>query len=312
MYYKVATSQLPAPRLLRVLKLYYKVAPLLSFLSFQLLAPRTKVVLQSRQFSSPSSADTPRTKVVLQSRQFSASSSTDAAPATKSAPRGSQSAAPATKSAHGGSQSAAPATKSAHGGSQSAVPATKSACACHEICTWRFTNALRLPQNLHLEVHTVLRLPRNLHIEVHKALCLSALQETTETSNHNGGTIPTMIRARSENDPSPRPSRTQRSAKLDLQASEPPFLLKNTAFRASAISRKCILYCACHEICTSRFTKRCACQELCHKVLCLPRNLHLEVHKVLRLPRELELELLKLELTGARALETRATWSYSY
>ena len=46
-----------------------------------------------------------------------------------------------------------------------------------------------------------------------------------------------------------------------------------------------------------------------HKVLCLPRNLHLEVHKVLRLPRKLELELLNLELAGAGALETRATWS---
>ena len=44
-----------------------------------------------------------------------------------------------------------------------------------------------------------------------------------------------------------------------------------------------------------------------HKVLCLPRNLHLEV-KVLRLPRKLELELLELERTGARALETRATY----
>ena len=38
---------------------------------------------------------------------------TSIAPATKSAPGGSQSAVPATKSAHGGSQSAAPATKSA-------------------------------------------------------------------------------------------------------------------------------------------------------------------------------------------------------
>ena len=72
-----------------------------------------------------------------------------------------QSAVPATRSAHGGSQSTAPATKSAHEGSQSAAPATKSAhpapvpsrrqgvhptpwqaakrCACHEICTRRFT-----------------------------------------------------------------------------------------------------------------------------------------------------------------------------
>ena len=46
-----------------------------------------------------------------------------------------------------------------------------------------------------------------------------------------------------------------------------------------------------------------------HKVLRLPRNLHMEVHKVLCLPRKLELELLKLELTGAGAIETRANWS---
>ena len=39
--------------------------------------PRTKVVLQGRQFSASSSPDTPRTTVVLQGRQFSASSSAD-------------------------------------------------------------------------------------------------------------------------------------------------------------------------------------------------------------------------------------------
>ena len=39
-----------------------------------------------------------------------------------------------------------------------------------------------------------------------------------------------------------------------------------------------------------------------HKALRLPRNLRMEVHKVLCLPRKLELELLKLELTGARAI----------
>ena len=55
LYYKVASSQLPAPQ----------------------IAPRTKVVLESRQFSASSSPATLRTQVVLQSRQFSASSSTD-------------------------------------------------------------------------------------------------------------------------------------------------------------------------------------------------------------------------------------------
>ena len=49
-----------------------------------------------------------------------------------------------------------------------------------------------------MEVHKVLRLPRNLHMEVHKVLRMpatkSALQETSENSNRNGGTIPIMIR----------------------------------------------------------------------------------------------------------------------
>ena len=65
---------------------------------------------------------------------------------------------------------------------------------------------LRLPRILHMEVHKVLCWQRNLHMEVHKVLRLprnlqsaapatkSALQETTETSSDNGGTIPRMIR----------------------------------------------------------------------------------------------------------------------
>ena len=96
------SSHLPAPQILRVLKLYYQVA------SSHLPAPqilRATVVLQSRQFSSSSSPDTPRHQfsssssllklyyqvasshlpppqilratVVLQSRQFSSSSSPD-------------------------------------------------------------------------------------------------------------------------------------------------------------------------------------------------------------------------------------------
>ena len=69
LYYKVASSQLPAPQILRVLQLYYKVAS--SQLPAPQIAPRTRVVLPSHQFSSSSSPDTPRTKVVLQSRQCS-------------------------------------------------------------------------------------------------------------------------------------------------------------------------------------------------------------------------------------------------
>ena len=184
LHYKVASSQLPAPQ----------------------IAPRTKVALQSRQFSASSSADTPRTKVALQSRQFSASSSTDAVPATKSAHGGLQSAVPGTKSAHGGSQSAVPATKSAHEGSQSAAPATKSAhqapvpsrrqgvhptpwqpasaahstqmlpaerrCPADARAYIRPLGKQQAPHTVHMEVHKVLCLPRDLRMKVHKVLRL--------------------------------------------------------------------------------------------------------------------------------------------
>ena len=68
---------------------------------------------------------------------------------------------PATKSARGGSQSAEPATKSARGGSQSAAPATESAHGGSQSAA---------------------------------PATKSALQETSGNSNHDGGTIPPMIR----------------------------------------------------------------------------------------------------------------------
>ena len=96
MYYKVASSQLPAPQIAPraegVLETRQfsassstatprtKVAA-----SSSLTTPRTKVVLHSRQCSSPSSPDTPRPQVVLPTRQFSSSRS-PATPRTTLAP----------------------------------------------------------------------------------------------------------------------------------------------------------------------------------------------------------------------------------
>ena len=96
-------------------------------------------------------------------------------PATKSAYGGSQSAVPARKSAHGGTQSAAPATKSAHGGSQSAVPARKSA---------------------HGGTQSAAPATKSAHGGSQSAApaTKSSLQETSESSNPNGRTIPRMIR----------------------------------------------------------------------------------------------------------------------
>ena len=102
--------------------------------SRQLIAPRTKVVLQSRQFSSSSSPDTSRTKVVVQSRQFSASSSTDTS-CTKVVLQSRQ--------------------------FSSSSSADFRALKLHYKVA---SSQLPAPQ--------MLRLPRNLHMEVHKGLCL--------------------------------------------------------------------------------------------------------------------------------------------
>ena len=186
------------------------------------------------------------------------------APATKPAHRGSQSAAPATNSAHGGSQSAVPATKYAHGGSQSAVPATKSALqettetSNHNGRTipsmtrdrlatvvprsfpvdvrrsMEVHKVLRLPRNLHMEVHKVMRLPRNLHTEVRKLLCLP---RTLHIEVHKVLCLP----------------RTETVLQPSFRGASPSRF--GEAWRFTN--------CACHEICTSRFTQRCACHELC-------------------------------------------------
>ena len=73
LYYKVASSQLPAPQIAPRTKVVLQSRRFSA--SSSRIAPRTTVVLPSRQFSSSHSPATPRTKVVLPSRQFSSSSS---------------------------------------------------------------------------------------------------------------------------------------------------------------------------------------------------------------------------------------------
>ena len=153
-----------------------------------------------------------------------------------------RSAVPATRSAHGGSQSTAPATKAAHEGSQSAAPATKSAhpapvpsrrqgvhptpwqaarcCACHEICTRRFTTCCAC--------HEI-------------CTCSAGAQPTPGRTSDPEGSQSAAPATKSAH-PAPVPSRRQGVHPTPWQAA------------------KC---CACHEICTRRFTKCCACHEIC-------------------------------------------------
>ena len=76
---------LPAPQILHVLKLYYKVVS--SQLPAPQIAPRTKVVLQSRQFSASSYTDcSAYQSCILASHQFSSSSLPDTPRTTNRTP----------------------------------------------------------------------------------------------------------------------------------------------------------------------------------------------------------------------------------
>ena len=108
-------------------------------------------------------------------------------------------------------------------------------CACHEICTWRFT---KVPQPEPLTEHggsqSAAPATNSAHGGSQSAAPAtnSARQETSEYSNHNGGT-------------DRRPPTDNATARAT-----------NGAWRFT----KC---CACHEFCTWRFTKSCACHDFC-------------------------------------------------
>ena len=54
--------------------------------------------------------------------------------------------------------------------------------------------------------------------------------------------VKTLVAMQGRFDHDARPFRNRRSAELDLPGSEPPFVLKNATFRASAISQTRTLY----------------------------------------------------------------------
>ena len=107
---------------------------------------------------------------------------------------------------------------------------------------------------------------------------------------------PTIIRRQSEHEIviSPHPP-LRRPYPSDL---EHDFVLKNTTFRAPAISQNVTKCCACHEKWQSNFTKYCACHAKCISWLIRvtyetsfrmrgASNVNLEAHQILRLPRKM-------------------------
>ena len=310
--------------MLRVLKLYYKVAS--SQLPALQIALRTKLVLESRQFSASSSTDcsayesctkklpvlsfqlyrllrvlkmyykvassqlpalqiAPRTKDVLQSRQFSASSSTDCS-AYQSCTRKS----PVLSFQlyrllrvlklyiFASSQQCLP--RNLHMEVHKALRLPRN-------LHLEVRKVLHLPRNLHMELHKVLRLPRNLHLEVHNALCLPRnlrvdVHKVLRAPGHLHLEVHKVLRLpRNLHMDVHKVLHLPRN--LDVEVHKVLCQPRNLHFKK--------------QVKTLIFTKCCACYEICphggSQVLHLPRNLHMDVHKVLRLPRNLDMEVHK-------------------
>ena len=135
---------------------------------------------------------------------------------------------------------------------------------------------LCLPRNLHTEVHKVLRLPRNLHMKVHKVLrlprnlhiqrrCPADARRTSDplasskvlclTRSAHGGSQSTAPATKSAHEGS------QSAAPATKSAHPAPVPSRRQGVHPTPWqAAKC---CACHEICARRFTKCCACHEIC-------------------------------------------------
>ena len=82
-----------------------------------------------------------------------------------------------------------------------------------------------------------------LQLQITMEFCRPQTHETQVKPHLQCGTDPTMIRDRSDHDPTmirphTRPSRTRRTAEVDHRRSGTDFVWKNIGFRASAISQK--------------------------------------------------------------------------
>ena len=257
LYYKVASSHLPAPQTLRVLKLYYKVAS--SQLPAPQIAPRTKVVLQRRQFSGvhptpwqaasaahSAHGHTEVHKVLCLPRNLHMK--VHKVPATKSAHQ-----APVPGRRQGVHPTPWQAASAAH--STQMLPAERR-CPADARAYIRPLGKQQAPHTVHMEVHKGLCLPRDLHTEVHKVLRL------------------------------PRNLHIKRRCPADARAYIRPLGKQ----QAPHTARKCYRQSAGAQPTPGRTSDPLASSE----VLCLPRDLHTEVHKVLRLPRKLRMKVHKV------------------
>ena len=142
-----------------------------------------------------------------------------------------------------------------------------------------------------VQPHQILCLPRKMTIQNVKEFCWKQIKRHLQCAAD-----PTMIRDRSDHDPSMNPSvRNPPRNRGNFSLSSRAFCSeKNSTFRATAIIPKFRQYCACHEKWHLNFTKYCACHEkwfswlilFTHETLFTMRGatgVIVQLHQILRL-----------------------------
>ena len=140
-------------------------------------------------------------------------------------------------------------------------------CACHaKWISWLIRIAyetsftMRGATGINLQPHQILRLPRKMTTQDQTEICRKQLKRHFQCA-----TDPTMIRDRSEHDPTQKTQNwTRRAAKATFRTRQEQILLKITTFPAPAIIPNFTTCCACHEKWHMNFTKCCACHEKWH------------------------------------------------
>ena len=131
-------------------------------------------------------------------------------------------------------------------------------CACHEkwiswliLVTHETLFTMRGATSVLVQTHQILRLPRKMTLQNFAKISRKQLKRHFQC-----GADPRMIREWSELDPTMKPSSATRLAtEVTFQDHHEHFVLKNTTFRAPAITE----YCACQEKWHFNITEYCAC-----------------------------------------------------
>ena len=140
-------------------------------------------------------------------------------------------------------------------------------CACHAkwmswliLLTYETSFTMRGATGITLQPHQILRLPRKIALPNLREIYWKQLK-----CHFQCATDPTMMRERSDRDPTLKTqTATRRATEATFRARQEQILLKITTFPAPAIIPNFTTCCACHEKWHMNFSKCCACHKKWH------------------------------------------------